>query len=931
MPIILSACWCDFITPKDSRVESFSRNRTNLNIRFLIFIASITLTYLPWAHAVEMSENTPVEKLTHQTKNGLQFEQSLKSANQSSNTPSEAEAQNVQATQNSLQRLKLRMSRSINDFEALNKALKNAEVVTELPALKEASRLADEATTSAGGIVIEGDRMQIHMGRTMSAIGNASLSKEKQTVTGDRIEYDTQNSILHVVGHAMLESPDSIAKGTELHLNIDDSRGEMKNASYLMFQPIGKAPEIMSFGSNQQHQIEDSQNGLNGTQDTLSAMTDNAVNNTLLSKANLNKQDPDAPKKASSRGTAETMFFEGENKKRFSNASFTSCEVGNDDWFIKSNEIKIDNEAKTVQASNARIVFKGVPVLYSPSVSFPYAGQRKTGFLSPLWGQTSRSGFELYTPYYVNIAPNRDATIASRLLSKRGLQAQGEVRYLEQSYSGIASFEYLANDAMTDQSRYLLSLRHQQNLGSGWAGGYQFDKVSDDNYFADMSTRITQTSRVNLPQQANISYNDDIWQLNIMAQRFQTLRNDSNPINGPYARLPQVTLNGKKDWGDFIGDIKNQIVYFDLEDKNNIGLRRPTGVRTSSYPSITLPLTKTYGYITPKIGLHYTQYNLNNLGAIENPAAISRLNTPFDENINRTLPIFSLDSGIAFERDTKVMARPYTQTLEPRLFYVYIPYRDQSLFPNFDSALADLNIATLFAENQFVGVDRMNNANQVTLALSSKMIDKESGQQRFAATIAQRFYFADQRVGLGYPGEVFRTELKSDVVAAATAKLRNKWNIDTALQYNTDTSSIFRANVTARFNPEPGKVLNLTYRYLENIIDPSQRLDQINVSTQWPLGRGLYALGRLNYSIKDSQIIEGLAGLEYDAGCWQSRVVMQRLYTATAEANYAFFYQLEFGGMASVGANPFKTISRNIPGYSSPSQIPENYRQDNYE
>jgi LPS-assembly protein len=286
---------------------------------------------------------------------------------------------------------------------------------------------------------------------------------------------------------------------------------------------------------------------------------------------------------------------------------------------------------------------------------------------------------------------------------------------------------------------------------------------------------------------------------------------------------------------------------------------------------------------------------------------------------------------MAFERDTKIMARPYTQTLEPRLFYVYIPYRDQSLFPRFDSALADLNIATLFTENQFVGVDRVNNANQVSLALSTRMIDGETGQQRFAATIGQRFYFADQKVGLGLSGESFRTNVKSDVVLAATAKLRNKWNVDTAFQYNTDTSIINRANVTARYNPEPGKVLNLTYRYLEDINNINARLDQINMSTQWPMGQGWYALGRLNYSIKDSQIIEGLAGLEYDAGCWQSRFVMQRLYTANAEANYAFFYQLEFGGMASIGANPFRILSRNIPGYTSTSQIPENYRQDTYE
>ena len=896
------------------------RRQTNLKIRFLTLITTLIFTCLHIVYAEEVSVAAPEKNMPQVTKSGLQFEQTLKSSIKSiTNTKV-----NNTSPKTDL-RIKLRMSRSINDFETLNKALQDAEVISNIPALKEASRIADEVTKSSGGIVIEGDRMQVHMGRTMSAIGNASLTKEKQTVTGDRIEYDTQNSMLHVVGNAVLESTDSIAKGTELHLNMDDSHGEMKNASYLMFQPMKKVQPIMALGSSQANQAYSAQDSLTGNYDPLSAMTDNAVNNALLNKANLNKQDPNAPKKSSSRGTAETMFFEGENKKRFSKASFTSCEVGNDDWFIKSNEIKIDNEAKTVQASNARIVFKDIPVLYSPSVSFPYAGQRKTGFLSPLWGQTSKSGFELYTPYYINISPNLDATLASRLLTKRGLQVQGELRYLEENYSGIANLEYLANDAMTDQTRYLIRLKHQQNFGRGWNGGYQFEKVSDDTYFSELATRVTQTSRVNLPQQANIAYNDDIWQFNVMAQRYQSL-NQSNP----YERLPQVTFNGKKDWGSFIGDIKNQAVYFDLDDKNNVGLLRPTGSRISSYPSISLPMTKSYGYITPKIGLHYTQYNLNNTGIINN-TDLARNGTPYDDNLSRSLPIFSLDSGMTFERDTKVMTRSYTQTLEPRMFYVYIPYRDQSLFPRFDSALADLNVATLFTENQFTGVDRVNNANQVSLALSTRMIDGETGQQRFAATLGQRFYFEDQKVGLGFSGETFRTDLKSDVVAAATAKLRNKWNIDTAMQYNTDNSRIYRANITARYNPEPGKVLNLTYRYLDDVNNINSRIDQINISTQWPMGKGWYALGRWNYSIKDSNIIEGLAGLEYDAGCWQSRVVMQRLYTATAEANYAFFYQLEFGGMASVGANPFRILSRNIPGYTSTSQIPENYRQDTYE
>lgn len=906
------------------------RKQTNLNIRFFTIITSSIFTCLQFSHAEEVSTITPQSVSALDGKVRLQFESKIHAAGALASSKDQilAPSENV--------RLKLRMSRNINDFESLNKALEQAEIVDNREALSAESQIADEAITSKGGIIIEGDRMQVHMGRTMSAIGNASLTKENQTITGDRIEYDTQNTTLHVVGNAVINGPDSIAKGTELHLNIDDIQGEMKQASYLMFQNLKKAPPITAFGSNQAQNTQSAQDALTGIYDPLIGMTENDVNPSLAKETTL-KEKISADKKPSSRGTAETMFFEGENKKRFSNATFTSCEVGKDDWYIKSNDIKVDTEAKTIQASNARIVFKNVPVLYSPSVSFPYAGQRKTGFLSPLWGQTSRSGFEIYAPYYINIAPNLDATIASRLLTKRGLQFQGEIRYLEENFSGMANIEYLPNDAMTDQSRHFMRFSHQHKFGAGWTGGYQFEKVSDDLYFSELSTRVTSTSRLNLPQQANIAYSDDIWQFNIMAQQYQTLISplltDSEKVTAysrlPYKRLPQVVLNGKKDWGDFIGEIKNQAVYFDLdESKNPISsstgnLTRPTGARFSSYPSISFPMAKPYGYITPKIGVHYTQYNLNTLG--------ERFDgNPYEESINRSLPIFSLDSGLTFERKTKVMTRPYTQTLEPRIFYVYIPYKDQSLIPRFDTGLADLNLSTLFAENQFSGVDRVNNANQVSLALSTRMIDGESGQQRFAATVGQRFYFTDRKVGL-VGNEAKQTDLKSDIVLAATAKLRNNWNVDTAFQYNTSESSLYRSNITARYQPEPGKVLNLTYRYLNDLNTANSNIDQINISTQWPLGQGWYALGRWNYSIKDKNILEGLAGLEYDAGCWQSRFVMQRLYTATAEANYAFFYQLEFGGMASLGASPFRILSRNIPGYKSTSQIPENYRQDAYE
>ncbi|HSF71757.1 MAG TPA: LPS-assembly protein LptD, partial [Methylotenera sp.] len=293
-----------------------------------------------------------------------------------------------------------------------------------------------------------------------------------------------------------------------------------------------------------------------------------------------------------------------------------------------------------------------------------------------------------------------------------------------------------------------------------------------------------------------------------------------------------------------------------------------------------------------------------------------------NNSANRTLPIFSLDSGLLFERDVNIVKNSYTQTFEPRMFYVYIPEKNQDRLPVFDSALADLNMTTLFTENQFTGNDRINNANQLSLAFTTRMIDNKTGEERIAATIGQRYYFDDQNVTL--PDSIASEDNSSDIIAGLTARLSNQWKLDAFWQYNTDDAGLVRSNILARYNPEPGKLINAGYRYTQ------QFLEQINISGQWPLSRGWYGVGRFNYSIKEKTLIESLAGLEYDAGCWQARTVIQRVETATAEANYGLFFQLELGGLASIGSNPLNLLRRDIPGYLSSSEIPTNYRQQNY-
>ena len=772
----------------------------------------------------------------------------------------------------------------------------------------ELAEVSDTATSTAlpGAIEIEGDKLDLYLDRKMRASGNAVISKGVQKIHGDNIEYDVQNDELKVDGNARIDLGDSEIRGPALKMRLSDSIGEMHDASITLNKQINSSTQREA--TPRYDPSVYTQSKLLNSQTSL---TDNPrlYQDSYREPATPIGQASIDPKFNSSRGDAKAIFFEGQDKKRLVDARYTTCEPGVDDWYIKAKEIELDDYTKSGTAKNAYVEFKGVPLLYTPWMSFSFNNERKSGLLAPTVGTTSRSGFETSIPYYINIAPDKDATVGVRYLSKRGVQLQGEFRYLGENYSGIDNLEYLNNDSLNGGNRYYANLSHSHNLGAGWSAGYNLEKVSDDQYFSEMSTRIISTSRVNLPQEGRVDYVGDVWRFNGLVQKYQTL----DKINFPYERLPQLTLTANKEWDYVNTDLHSQYAYFDRDRKAPLAA---TGSRLVVYPSISAPFSQTYGFITPKVGVHMTHYNLQDNNFTINGAKVS------NNSDSRTLPIFSLDSGLYFERDVKIVKNSYTQTIEPRMFYVYIPNKKQDLLPVFDSALADLNLTTLFTENQFTGDDRINNANQVSLALTTRMIDKNSGIERMSATIGQRYYFKEQKVVL--PGGSVSQNNSSDVIAGLTARLSNKWNLDAFGQHSTDGKGLVRANILARYNPEPGKLLNVGYRYTKDF------LEQINVSGQWPLSRGWYGVGRFNYSVRDSRPIESLAGLEYDAGCWQARTVIQRIETATANANFGLFFQLELGGLASIGSNPLNLLRRDIPGYLSSSELPNNYRQQNY-
>jgi LPS-assembly protein len=482
-------------------------------------------------------------------------------------------------------------------------------------------------------------------------------------------------------------------------------------------------------------------------------------------------------------------------------------------------------------------------------------------------------------------------------MSKRGLQLGSEFRYLEPTFRGEARFEYLPDDRQSRTDRYGYFLKHAHTFANGWGAAVNVNRVSDDKYFTDLSTQIALTSRTTLANdfvlaKSGVWGGSGTYAFTALAQRWQTLQTDPlAPITPPYNRKPQLTFTAFQQ-EVFGGDFDLLSSYTDFDHPSLV-----SGRRLLTYPSFSMPLQTTYAHIVPKVGVHATRYFVDpNLQGLEQQT--------------RTLPIFTTDAGLVFERDTKLAGLPFVQTLEPKLYYVYIPFRDQSRLPNFESGVQDVNFATIFSENQFSGHDRINDANQVTVGVTSRLIHPDSGVERLRVALAQRYYFQEQRVTL--PGVAPRPDhsASSDILAALSGTIFPNWTAEAGWQYSADRSQTQRFNIATRYQPGPGRVLNLAYRHTIDLIK------QTDVSFQWPVTPNWNVVGRWNWSIQDNRTLEALAGVEYDGGCWAFRAVLHRFATALTAANTSIFLQLELNGISRIGSNPMDVLRRNVGGYT---------------
>jgi LPS-assembly protein len=689
------------------------------------------------------------------------------------------------------------------------------------------TRLRGSAAAGDNGpIFISADRIESDQPDIIEAYGDVEARQSGRNFFSDYLRYNTQLKEIAAKGNVRFEESGGVLRGKSLTLKLDTYTGNMIQPEFTLSPGPG-------------------------------------------------------------RGNANRADFKDQSHFTLDQALFTTCPVDDEDWKLTIDQLDIDQEKNIGTAHNALLTFKHVPLLYSPWMNFPLDNRRKSGMLAPTLGTTSKSGFEITLPYYFNLAPNYDATLSPRYMSRRGLQLGGEARYLMDNYKGSAEAEYL-NDQISGNNRWAFRLQHQQALNADWIGKIDFQRVSDNNYFRDLSTLVSQTSQSLLPEQGSMDFDNGVWHGQVLVQQFQLLQDPNSPLVKPYSRLPEISLGTTRSIGWFETRLDTRADYF----SDPI---RTSGARLIAYPQVLLPWSNSYASATAKFGVNATYYALDSSAP--------------ERRISRVLPISSLDARLAMDRDFSFAGTQYQQTLEPRAYYVYIPYRDQSQIPVFDTARLDLNLDSLFRENQYIGGDRINDANQFTIAVTSRFIDAASGTERLNVTLGQRYYLDTQRVTL--PGETPRGTLSTDFLAGFGGQINAQTRLDGNWEYDTGNGNTYSSNLNITYRPKPTSLLNVGYRYVRGSVE------QIDLSSEWPLGGRVHGLVRVNYSLSANSLVEGLAGFEYNGGCWALRSVIQRLATAQNSTNNAFFIQLELNGLGQLGSNPIDVLKQSIPGYAN--------------
>jgi LPS-assembly protein len=745
------------------------------------------------------------------------------------------------------------------------------------------SPLLEEAVTdrqkSEGAVFVKGNQITARPDMDLVVEGQASVRRPGLALSADRVDYDQTQDVVDAKGQVRVSTETSVFTGPQLRLKVDSFQGTFEKPDFELYS---------SGGYGQAAQVE---------------FVDNT--RTLLRQANY----------TTCRRTPGPEWLPA--------------------WLLKAAKLTVDEEESTIQAEGVQFRFQDVPVFAAPSISLPLTNERKSGLLPPLLSIDTVNGVEVAQPYYFDIAPNRDATVTTHVMSQRGVAVDSEFRYLERDYNGQVRLNLMPGDKLRSQTRWGLTSQHNGGIDTGLDSvgriglGLTLNRVSDDNYWRDFPRSGLVLTQRALPSTGVLSWARGNFSMSALVQRWQNLMD----VASPYNISPQIAMNYGQwspeglDWSVAARTTRFESDFSRVPSLVNAGVLPRNGERSFVQAQVSRPWTRPWGFITPKVQLHATRYQMDRV--LDNGAFA----------VNRVLPTFSLDSGLVFERETRWFGRNVLQTLEPKAFYTRTPYKDQSMLPVYDSGAIDFNLSTIYSENTYVGNDRLVDNDALTLGVNSRFFDTVSGAEMVRVGVAQRVRFSDQRVVL--PGQAASSAGLSDILFGAGIRWDTRWSIDATLQANNQTHEIGRTTFQGNYRHSPYRVINMAYR-ANNQVKPYSEF--VDVGWQWPLsdfigrtdreaetawsrtpGQGLgpdrwYTVGRLNYSLKERSLVNTLVGIEYDAGCWLGRVAFDRLETKIPNTNTTFsnsriLFQLEFIGFARVGVSPLKSLSDNIPRY----------------
>lgn len=609
-------------------------------------------------------------------------------------------------------------------------------------------------------------------------------------------------------------------------------------------------------------------------------------------------------------GSAAKVSLSAEGEVDLRDVRYTTCPTPKPAWELKVGHLHIDKDAGIGTGTGIRVDFKGVPILYTPYISFPVGNEPKSGLLFPEFAHSSRSGWKFSLPWYWRISDSYDATFTPSLFTSRGVDVGTEFRFLTSSSKGQLNLNYLPDDRVTGEDRTYAELHALTNFTSQLRLNVDAVNLGDRAWFEDFGG-ATYNSIVALPRVAELVYRSDEWRIAARAQNFQVIDPQIASTVRPYTVLPQVLFDAyfpDRVW-KFAAGIESEFIAFkrDVDDFSAINSQR-LDVR----PELRLPLRSSGIYLEPSAALRYTTYRLDPLTLA--PGA--------DETPSRTAPIFSVDGGMIFERETSPTSRRI-QTLEPRFLYAYVPYRNQDALPVFDTAPPDFNLVRLFQTERYAGPDRLGDVNHVALGLTSRLLG-EDGRQVLSATVGGLYRFSPERVGL--PGELLETGGSSDVIGELDLMAYKNWNAHVGTQWDPSAQEIERTEFGFQYRPDANKVVNVGYRFrkrntLAAVNSPTavpEGLKQVDSSVAWPLGDAWSVYGRVVYSLKDNSTIERLGGFEYRSCCWGVRLLARRSVSSlTGTSDWEVKAQLELTGLSNVGNPVDAFLAESIQGYSA--------------